>query len=329
MLAEITDESSIAASMVSAASTAMFMPNAHAAERNTASVAFTNTATSTRGHQVSDIKHAFPSRFPEGVLLESDFSQLEVVGLAALSNDPMLIEDLLAGRDMHTYYTAERLGIPESEVTSKERTITKRMTFQLQYGSGAANMALKLGIKKEAAEAFISAYYKRYAVVKSWQDENVQAVQASARPSKRLTPGGLPSSVGVLESPSGRLYAFYEHDPPPWSKSGNPTFMPTEIKNYPVQGFATGDIMALFRARVYRWWVNQPERMLFLPVNTVHDSVMFDCYNREYAEFVAESMKEIASKLQQEIEDLWDIVCPIPFKIESKAGSRWGTMEKM
>ena len=98
---------------------------------------------------MSDIKSCFPSRFEGGYIVEADFSQLEVVGLAALSQDSNLIEDLLSGRDMHRYYTAQRLGIKEEEVQPKDRTFTKRMTFQLQYGSGAANMARKLGLHKD------------------------------------------------------------------------------------------------------------------------------------------------------------------------------------
>lgn len=278
---------------------------------------------------MSDIKLAFKSRFKNGVLLESDFSQLEVIGLAALSNDPVLIEDLNSGMDMHTYFTAKRLGIEEKDVQSSERRATKRMTFQLQYGSGADNMARKIGVSKAAAEDFIATYYERYSVVKEWQNENIEKVKASRTPSARRTASGQPSGRGVLASPSGRLYTFYETDPPGWMRNTNPTFMPTQIKNYPVQGFATGDIMAVFRARVLRWWIAEPERMKFLPINTVHDSVLFDCYNRKYGEYVAKAMKRIADSLVDEIESLWGIHCPVPFKIESKAGPTWGTMEKL
>ena len=85
---------------------------------------------------MSEIKACFVSRWEEGVLLESDFSQLEVVGLAALTRDPMLISDLLEGRDMHTHYTIERFAKRGIELTPDtlppgERFKTKRMTFQL------------------------------------------------------------------------------------------------------------------------------------------------------------------------------------------------------
>ncbi len=90
---------------------------------------------------MSQIKACFTSRFPEGVILECDFSQLEVVGLAALSQDPVLIEDILAGRDMHRFFAAQLFGIPEDQVTKQQRSLTKKFTFALlisAYVSGDA-----------------------------------------------------------------------------------------------------------------------------------------------------------------------------------------------
>lgn len=283
---------------------------------------------------MSEIKECFISRFPDGVLLESDFSQLEVVGLAALSRDPVLIEDLLAGRDMHTYFTAERLGITQEEAKALpnfkfERFITKRMTFQLQYGSGAPNMARKLGIPQETAEKFILDYYIRYSRVKEWQEEVYAALLLQRTASDRRGPTDVPLGKAQWESPTGRLYTFYETEAPDWRRDKKPSFPPTQAKNYPVQGFATGDIMALFRARVLRWWLNQPEifKENVLPNNTVHDSIMFDCFNMDYARVVAKAMEDIAEGLVDEVKNLWDLDCPVPFKIESKAGPTWAEME--
>src|SRR5688572_2534432 len=180
---------------------------------------------------MSDIKACFVSRWEEGVLLESDFSQLEVVGLAALSRDGNLIADLLSGRDMHTYFTAKRLKIDESEVTPKERKITKRLTFQLQYGSGPANMARKIGIPVEEAKAFIEEYYGRYSEVKQWQELVMAEVETSREDTDRLTPGGLPQGKGTWLSPTGRIYTFYEQDPLEWMRDqSRATFSPTQMK---------------------------------------------------------------------------------------------------
>lgn len=278
---------------------------------------------------MSDIKDCFPSRWSDGVILESDFSQLEVVGLAALSLDPVLIEDLLAGRDMHRYFTAKRLDITEEEVTPKERTFTKKMTFQLQYGSGAENMARKLGLTKDACQKFIEEYYERYKGVKRWQEMVAQEVCASRRPTDDLTPAGQPRGIGHYESPTGRIYTFFEQDPPEWKKDRTPSFSPTQMKNYPVQGSATADIMAVFRARLYRKLLTSSIRPDVKLINTVHDSIMADCRTKEAALQLKTMNEEIAASLVDVMMETWGLRCPVPFKIETKIGSTWSTLEKI
>lgn len=278
---------------------------------------------------MSAIKECFVSRWEAGVLAESDFSQLEVVGLAALSQDPALIEDLLAGRDMHTYYTAQRLGIDEKDVQPKDRTFTKRMTFQLQYGSGAKNMARKLGLEEEQCKAFIEVYYGRYKRVKEWQEEVLQEVYASRRPTDNLTAAGAPQGVGQYHSPTGRIYTFFEQDPPEWMKDRTPNFSPTQIKNYPVQGSATADVMAVFRARLYRELLSSDLRGRVVLINTVHDSIMVDCMTREDALKYKTLADRIAASLVDVMMETWGVWCPVPFKIETKVGPSWSQMEKV
>ncbi len=81
---------------------------------------------------MSVIKQCFRSRYPiSGVLLEVDFSQLEIVGVAILSGDKALKSDIISGRDMHTVRAAELFGKPEKDVTKAERKIAKALSFQL------------------------------------------------------------------------------------------------------------------------------------------------------------------------------------------------------
>jgi hypothetical protein len=173
--------------------------------------------------------------------MEADFSQLEVIGLAALSMDPALIEDLLSGRDMHTFFAAQLFGVPESEVTYAQRKITKRFTFALQYGSGAGGLAKKNGTTVDVAKKFIEVYYDRYAVVKQWQDDNVQQVKYSREPTGDQTPSGYEKGKGHLVSATGRVYMFFEQDAKEGFRDSTPSFNPPDIKNYPVNtsGFAS------------------------------------------------------------------------------------------
>lgn len=276
---------------------------------------------------MSDIKQCFESRFPEGVIVEADFSQLEVVGAAMMSEDPLLEEDILSGRDMHRYFAAQLFNKTQEEVTKGERTYTKRMTFQLQYGAGARSMSEKLGIAKAKAEAFIQNYYGRYVVLAQWQDRIMEAVKRSRKPTGKQTVQGLPQGRGEYESPTGRVYAFLEKDKPEgWrGMDMEPDFNPPEVKNYPIQGFATGDVMAVFRGKVYRMLLAEGRwlRAKALPINTVHDSVMFDCENMEVAIEVKEMLQLVAGMLPEMIHERWGIKAIIPFKIEVKAGPNW------
>lgn len=278
---------------------------------------------------MSEIKQAFPSRFPGGVLLESDFSQLEVIGLAMLTMDQQLIDDLMAGRDMHRFFAAELYGIKEDQVTPQQRKLVKRLTFALQYGSGAQGLANKNGITKDVAQTFIDNYYERYWRVKEWQEEVADAVQSSRVDTDRLTKAGYVQGKGTYVSPTGRRYTFMEQDAPDWKRDKSPSFSPTAMKNYAVQGTATADIMAVFRGQVLRDLLASGRVATCLPINTVHDSVMFDCATMEDARFIKGVMEERAKGMVSSMQEIWSIYCPVPFKIETKIGPRWSSMVKV
>lgn len=274
---------------------------------------------------MSRIKEAFDSRFENGVILNTDLSGAEVIALAILTHDPVLIDDINAGRDMHRFFAAALFKIPEEQVTKNQRSLVKKFTFALQYGSGAAGLAAKNGTTVEVAQEFISNYYSRYEKVKEWQDANIKAVKASRTVTEKFSKQGFPIGRGELESVTGRIYAFTEQDSEKWE----PSFKPTEIKNYPVQGLATGDMMALLRAKVYRRWIVAPWRSKALPINTVHDSTMWDCADVETAMEVAKVTHEVIDSLAAEMKKLWDIDVPVEIKAESEIGPTWASLKQV
>lgn len=274
------------------------------------------------------IKECFKSRWEDGYIMEVDFSQLEIVGLAILSGDEVLRDDILSGRDMHRWRAAELWGIPESEVTSKQRTLAKALSFQLQYGAGYKSMAEKNGIPEAVSKQFIENYYSRYERVKEWQDRIAQEVKDSREPTGDHTPAGYPKGRGTHQSATGRFYTFFEYDPYPGSWKKDASFSPTEIKNYPVQGFATADIMALYRGKVYRRLLAEHLHNVLM-VNTVHDSVMLDVRGEGMVRYVYGVLEEEAYKLTEELEKLWGIVTDLPLKVECKYGHTWADLKKL
>lgn len=274
---------------------------------------------------MSQIKACFTTRFPNGKIVNADFSQLEVVGLAILSLDPRLSEDIKYGMDMHTVRAAKLFNVPESKVTKQQRQIAKQLSFQLQYGAGASSMAEKNGIKKQLAQKFIEQYYERYSRVKQWQEE-IRASVASTRKVDGHTKAGYPRGVGYYDSPSGRRYSFCEYDPMgSWQKEAS--FSPTEMKNWPVQGFSTGDVMAVYRAAVMRKLIH---RMFtdILFINTVHDSVMFDCANEEAVAHCKEVLYNTCKELPSLLTKRFGIEVPLEFKIDVETGPSWAELSK-
>lgn len=257
--------------------------------------------------------------------MEVDFSQLEVVGLAILSGDEILADDIMMGRDMHTVRAAELWNIPESSVTEAQRQTAKYLSFQLQYGAGAKSLAEKNGISQTLAQQFIDNYYARYRRVKEWQESIRAQVEASRKPTGRHTAGGKPQGCGEYVSPTGRVYRFFEYDNS-WRR--DTSFSPTEMKNYPVQGFATADIMAVYRGKVYRRLLSEPFRNEALLINTVHDSVMLDVANMEVVECVYRALLEEAAALNEHLKTLWGIETHLPLKVGAKIGHKWSELKK-
>jgi len=191
----------------------------------------------------------------------------------------------------------------------------------VQYGAGAKSMAEKNNVSVELAQKFIDNYYARYAGVKEWQEWVKQQVEDSRIPSGKHTPLGYPQGQGEMHSATGRIYRFFEYDAPAWARSKEPRFSPTEMKNYAVQGFATADVMALYRGLLYRASLHEED---WKAINTVHDSVVFDVKKHKLEELI-KLLEDTAAKLPEELYSRWGIKCDMPFKIECKYGPTWGT----
>lgn len=279
---------------------------------------------------MSDIKKHFISRFEGGWIVEADFDQLEVRVLAFLSQDPILIEDLLSGRDMHRWRASELFGLPENEITTEQRRIAKVLSFQLQYGAGAASMAAALELPKDLCQAFVDNFYARYIVVKETQDAWIRSVKKNRVSTKERSPKGFPIGKSIFKQVTGRELVFWEQDAPQWMVDrGTPTsFPPTDIKNYPVQSLATGDLTALGRGRLMRRLVK--EGLIWdnaLSIMTVHDSIILDvegtCMN-----IASRIMKEELEKVPAYFEEVFGVPFNIPLPVEIKIGRNWLQMEK-
>lgn len=269
------------------------------------------------------IRECFVSRYgPEnGFLVEFDFSQLEICALAEVSGDTVLIYELNRGEDIHRLNAAMWLGKKPEEVTKDERKKAKVMTFQLQYGAGAVKMVESLGITKGAAQDFITNFYKKYAGVFAYHEELAMERLVRTASSKKQTDPS--SEVWVISpTPTGRMYTL----PCRQTDAGDYYYSRTEMKNYPIQGFGTADIVPVVLNLVYDnlhiiydGLVGKEAPLL---INTVHDSIMFDCHADELVTLFAAvecAFRDFPAKFKE----LFDYELKVVYNYDVKVGKNW------
>jgi len=256
----------------------------------------------------SEIRKLFKSRFGgNGLLVEIDYSQLEVVCKGVLSGDEALLQALADNVDFHcdwlslapqgmgkSYDEIKRLCKVEHDPTwSEKRSKIKPLTFGEQFGAGIPKLAESTGMTAEEVEAAIKARKAKYPKMYQYDDDNIEKVKASRKTSSVYTADGLSAGIGYLRSVTDTIFHFVEGDSPDWMKHRGimTSFMPTTIKNYPSQGLG-GEIMQVSLGRVYRWLLanNFFDGNVAL-VNTVHDCVWIDL--RKDYQWVIQKIKEI------------------------------------
>ena len=296
----------------------------------------------------SKVKMVFVSRFgPDGKIIQSDFTALEVYIQAILTGCKQLIDDLLAGLDMHVKRLAAKEGIsyeecfklckgytdengvkvPPVKEWDYKRTGAKVFSFQRAYGAGAAKIAASTGMPIEDVIALIEAEDLMYPEIGGFYEKLAATLKATRKPTGRVIPHpevrGLMCHIGegVYRTPDNKLYLYTEHPAPEFAvKRGEfQNFSPTEIKNYVVQGEGgewakAADYIA---TREFYRRKNFDHRALL--VNQVHDA--------QYADAHAEVAFEAAALLHASMEAAsdymeWRFDWPIPVPVPSD--TTWG-----
>lgn len=237
------------------------------------------------------IRKVIISRWEGGSILEADYAQLEFRVAAELSKDPQALQDILDGVDVHSV-TASILTQAGQET---DRQGAKEHTFKPLYGGTTGT---------EAEQTYYKAFLDRYAGIKAWHD-------------KLLT---IATAYKSISLPSGRRYKF------PWAEANDRGYVSgsTKIKNYPVQGFATGDIVPLAVINVHNKLKEMGMKSLL--INTVHDSLVLDIYPGELEE-VADIVAEAMLGVSDEVKRRFNRVMTVPLAVEIKAGPNWLEMD--
>lgn len=278
-----------------------------------------------------NFREVFVSRHgvENGVLVEFDFCQLEICALAELSRDPVLIEELNTGKDIHRLNAAAWLKCKPEEVTDSARKKAKILTFQLQYGAGPKKMSESLGIPQSEAKDFVDTYYYKYAGVKKYHAALVALSKLVAESAnKQADPA---TEIMSYQCPiSGRRYTFKTHENKSY-RTGQIeySFSPTEIKNYPVQGFATADIvpivlnLILGKVTLFNNTTFPIDTPLGIScINTVHDSFMFDVHSN-YIYHLFTMVEHAFKEFPRYFKEVFDYDLKVQYNYDVKFGADW------
>lgn len=284
----------------------------------------------------STVKAMFVSRYPNGVMGELDYSQLEVVVQGLLTGDKNLIRDLNNKIDFHCKRVSLKYGCTYEEalvwckqedaidhaIWKARRTGAKNFSFQRAYGAGASAIALSTGIPENDVKAMIEAEEKEYPGIVDFNNAVQREVEGTAEFFRDPERGFRTFRRGTWQSPTGTLYSWRSWDAPAFLKSKGitDTFSPPELKNYPVQGTG-GEIVQMVLGYLWRWFVktNNFDGKAVL-INTVHDCVWADMHP-DVVDVVIPGMKKIMEAVPALLKANFGIECPVPFPTDAETGA--------
>ena len=233
------------------------------------------------------VKRVFVSRWEGGKILEADFAQLEFRTAAYLSQDEVAMKEINNGFDVHNY-TAKVITEGGQKISRQE---AKAHTFAPLYGA--------TGFGRSPAEAtYYRQFTEKYKGIASWH--------------ARLATEAL--NDGRIKTPSGRSFAFPDVQR---RFNGSPTHF-TQIKNFPVQSFATADIVPITLLDIEK----QLHSMQSCIVNTVHDSIVIDVHPDE-VDSVLGVIKNTNDRLKIIVDKQFKIDLNVPLVLEAKIGNNW------
>jgi hypothetical protein len=244
-----------------------------------------------------------------GRLYDIDFSQLEMVCAATLSGDAQMRTDLRNGFDLHYLSGKEVFGWKsESDMTKETRRIVKGVNFGLLYGGGAKGISENTGADIKVVKELITSFYQRYPQVQKWQEEVLETVKDDAW-TEGVDDKGVSYRASTYDIPDqygGRTFYFQESLSPAWMKDKY-SFKPTETKNYPIQGFAGGDIVMTALAILYD--LIEPLGAVFRM--TVHDSILIDWFEGKEGE-----LERYMDEVCKIVREIYNIQVPLNFEIQ-------------
>lgn len=201
----------------------------------------------------------FIPRKADNVIIDADYSQIELRILAHMSGDPAMTEAFLTGEDIHTVTASQVFGVPLEEVTPELRKRAKAVNFGIVYGIGDFSLAADIGVTKREAKAYIDSYLAKYEGIKEFMEG---AKEQAKRTGYVMTLYGRRRYIPEISSPRAPLRAFGER----------------VAMNSPIQGTAA-DIIKIAMINTER--ALREAKLDANLILQVHDELIVECAERD------------------------------------------------
>lgn len=225
------------------------------------------------------------------VLLDADYSQIELRIVAAMCGDSNMQSAFIEGRDIHTATAAQVFNMPEDMVTSSMRRTAKAVNFGIIYGIGAFSLSKDIGVSMKKAGEYISNYYDNYPNMKKFMDKTVLDAMENGYVTTIL---GRRRYIPELAASNKMLQAFGKR----------------AAMNAPIQGSAA-DVIKIAMVRVYRKL--REEGLDARLILQVHDELIVEASEKDKA--------RAAEILGTEMENA--VKLDVPLTAEVNEGESW------
>ena len=231
-------------------------------------------------------------RAPDGwVLVDADYSQIELRVLAHMAGDPTMIEAFNSDMDIHRITASQVFGVPPEAVTHEMRRRAKAVNFGIVYGISDFSLSQDIGVTRAEAREYMDKYFETYHGVREYMKAVVERAREDGYVSTLL---GRRRWLPELKSSNFNTRSFGER----------------VALNMPIQGTAA-DLIKLAMIHVRDRLVREGlEARLVLQV---HDELIVECPDAE--------VERVKALLTQEMEGVADL--SVPLNADSAAGQSW------
>lgn len=225
------------------------------------------------------------------VLVDADYSQIELRVLAHIANDETMINAFRNNEDIHAVTASQVLGIPLEDVTKEQRSSAKAVNFGIVYGIGEFSLAQDLHISVKEAKAYIESYLEKYHGVRNYMESIKEQAKKDGYVKTMLN---RIRYIPELKSPNYNIRQFGER----------------VALNTPIQGTAA-DIIKLAMVRVDNRLINEGLKSKL--ILQVHDELIVEAHKDE-----VDKVKQI---LREEMQNAMEL--NVPLKVDMSTGHSW------